>query len=335
MEEKKMDLESFLNLSNPEQFDFVEDTTGDIVAYRQIKDTFEKFFLYRVILTGNEKTKGIAPLLWDMHKENLRSFISKSENLALKDPDNHSNLLQEIYKTLWPNLKEHGYMKNDGNQIASDTMSSVQTTLNEAMKALKNEKNLKAIYRNGNVPCSAKSSIALAANEDETHFYEKLKEMYPNLLGFISNYHTIGNYCPVPHGFNSPRGFNNSKINDYWDLTLLYIYLWYESRNDDNLYVIVKSKESVELCKSWLKSFKTWSHFVEDNYMQDFVYYLNEDGDYGVPKELWKGHLYKGVTSLPKTPEQIEEFFNNTSEWILKRGNRMVEALKKIIHGEQ
>lgn len=149
---------------------------------------------------------------------------------------------------------------------------------------------------------------------------------------YIAVIDTIGNFVPVPFvekgiEFNSPRGYRNSAINDYWDLTLWHIYLWYQltavgkyEEADGHLLAIVKNKDSVEMCRKWLESFGSWPSFVRANYMEAFV----KDG-YGEPKELWKGHFTR--KGSPTTPEEFSEFFINTSTWIMERGNTIAQVI--------
>lgn len=203
-------------------------------------------------------------------------------------------------------IKYELFNKTETLKYRGDTMNSYAKTVHEYLK-------LKRI-----VTGKASERKVFAALKEGKLNSEMAAET------FIRLNHTIGNLIPVPYkegaGFNSPRGFNNSKINDYWDLTLWYIYLWYEYQNDEYLSVIVKSTENVKLCKTWLESFKTWNCFVEYNYLQDFV----KDGK---PKELWEGHLYGNIAVLPTELTQCEEFFKNASMWILARGERIAEAI--------
>lgn len=148
---------------------------------------------------------------------------------------------------------------------------------------------------------------------------------------FLKDYHTIGNIILVPfvsrnQMFNNPRGIG--KYKDYWDLTLLCIYNWYmENKTEYNLYnLLMENDKHVALCEKWLEKFKdsmgekSWYVFVEKNYLQDFV---EIDGK---PKELWKGHFTGKI--LPEKKEQYHDFFTNASDWIEKRGKRIVEKIK-------
>lgn len=173
------------------------------------------------------------------------------------------------------------------------------------------------------------------------------KELFDKCEGlrfFISIYHTLGNFIPIPTGCNAPRGAG--KLKDYWDLTLKVIYDYYHDI-DDNIIDIVSGGrgcaviDKVELYnryKQWLDSFSEgnskegdWKCFVEKNYLQDFVD-CNTDGSYGMPKELWKGHFSGEI--LPTGIEQIEQFFVNASCWITARSTRMLLRLRKTLMEE-
>lgn len=172
---------------------------------------------------------------------------------------------------------------------------------------------------------------------------------------FASLTHTIGNYTPVPFKkkgveFNSPRGFNNYKINDYWDLTLLAIYNWFLVKNGKipayqlELLDVVKTKEAVQMVERWLENFKdekgrySWDRFVTENFMEDFVDNIEEtsceriNGTYGMPKELWQGHFSSfNDYNRPFTKEEFIQFFTNVTVAIRARGIRMCENLTDIL----
>ncbi len=166
--------------------------------------------------------------------------------------------------------------------------------------------------------------------------------------------HTIGNYTPIPYKkrgveFNSPRGFNNYKINDYWDLTLLGIYNWFLEKSGKvprynlRLIDVVKNIESVQMVEKWLENFKdgegkySWNKFVKDNFMEEFVELLElvEDSKnvenkemFGMPRELWDGHFDSFENyNRPTTEEEFTQFFTRVNEAIKTRGIRMCERL--------
>lgn len=163
--------------------------------------------------------------------------------------------------------------------------------------------------------------------------YDTFSGLLPKeAMEFMRICHTTGNFIPVPFckagvELNRPRG--TGELQDYWDKTLWYIYLWYQLTAEDkqkeadaHLLVMVKNNESVELCKQWLKGFRSWLGFVRANYMEPFVH-----NGYGSPKELWKGHLAEDAVTLPQEREQFEEFFKNSFQWIVERGELIAEAI--------
>lgn len=154
---------------------------------------------------------------------------------------------------------------------------------------------------------------------------------------YIRQNHTIGNFIPVPFvegggQFNSPRGYDGLSY-DFWDLALMCIYNYYFSIKDltYNLKWLLSNDQNVNLCKKWLDSFGSsasgWDAFVEQNFMQDFV--NSEQGHYGMPKELWKGH-FEG-TVMPKEEKHYNEFFTNASAWIAARGIRIAIQIKDAL----
>ena len=337
------DLTDFLILL--EKYDFVEDTLAPEVKenYRSICDPYEKFFLYRMLDPCIRRDHGMKDFIDEnLVKEpvkyinNILTFWDKSVRLGMKDPDSASKLLQNIYRKLWAELTGKIIMLNSSG-IASDTMTSVQDSLNEAMKKFAEENDLKQIYEKRKVICSRRGSLVLAANNENTHFYELLDKEYPNFKKFIGVYHTLGNYCPVPDGFNRPRS-NGGKF-DYWDLTLEKIYEWYLSyekgwdekarRKLIQEELLHNSEEgNPDNCIKWLYFFGEgedgWKNFVNTLFFQDYVKdYKN--GDYR-PNPFWDGHDWKHCKPSVKV---CDNFFKEVSERIQKRGRRLALELWK------
>lgn len=148
------------------------------------------------------------------------------------------------------------------------------------------------------------------------------KDLPSYITEFIKVVYTIGNFIPAPKGFQK-RGAYKGIIKDYWDLTLLAIYYYYCNKPKREDQVSEDSKEWLN--SKWLDSFKSWNEFVERNFMQPFVD-EKQEGCFGRPRELWDGHFTGD--SLPKTPEQFEQFFVNAKVRILARGRLMAAALK-------
>lgn len=155
------------------------------------------------------------------------------------------------------------------------------------------------------------------------------------LIEFMNVVYTIGNFFPLPKALNCPRGFHPSK--DYWDLALLAIYRHYKKTENEAsepeftecTLEWVFGKKNEDICAKWLDGLDKipddWNHFVEQNFLQDFVN-RKDDGNYGRPKELWDGHF--GGEVLPVEKEEFSEFFTNASAWILARGVRIALAIK-------
>lgn len=244
----------------------------------------------------------------------------------VKDPDSSSNLLQSIYKTLWPELESMEHMKG-ASRIRSDTMTSVQYTLpyyfadkfpDEAEKY--KEKNpgqrfsvkmCEAMYSQYE---TVASNLNLKANEDLKHF--------------ISVYHTLGNYSPVPTGFNVARSGGGAY--DYWDLTLMKIKNYFDLRKEPqtkiaggiNQIASLLHCEEIINCLRWLDGYESWKEFVEENFFQDYV-----DENWEVIP-FCKGHSWEnGCNKI----SDYDEFFRNVWTRIEKRTIKMIQALKEKV----
>lgn len=164
---------------------------------------------------------------------------------------------------------------------------------------------------------------------------------------YIRLNHTIGNFIPVPFiskddgQFNSPRGIGETK--DFWDLALLAIYHYYhkdfckKEYSSFALRWLLGDVANVRLCQKWLDSFEgasgeeKWDTFVKQNFLQDFVE-GEENGPYGLPKELWEGH-FEG-TVIPKEEKHYNKFFKNASERIEARGKKIAKKIKNELEGK-
>lgn len=228
---------------------------------------------------------------------------------------------------------EHKYKKNeyeftcDGICRRGDTMNSWETTLNEFCRQ-RGESYIVG-WHNRYIPEDYSSWVEFLSVP------ENYKQPMPEYITeFMNIVYTIGNFIPVPFKsreegeFNSPRGTSTSR--DYWDLALFCIYNYYTTGepNDLKKRILKNSDNNVALCTKWLDGFGKgpdgWNHFVEQNFLQDFV--NQENGGYGCPKELWKGHFSGKV--LPGENEEFSESFTNASAWILARGVRIASAVK-------
>lgn len=239
--------------------------------------------------------------------------------------------------------------------LRGDTMNSYQTTIHEFIRSSPQMDEMKKrgiFYENPSKPNGKPLSDWEAAFLQQ---YEYCKTLLPSFaFVFIRQIDTLGNFIPVPFisnnegAFNSPRGCSSSK--DYWDLALVCLYNYYAEKaghahitnNGQKIYTLewmlrardkdpekrdCKTSANVNLCKEWLDRFGSWNHFVEKNFLQDFV--NQEGGGYGQPKELWFGHF--DGESLPKKQEEFDTFFRNASSQIIARGLRIAMAAKDYL----
>lgn len=357
-----MNLEEYLKLDEKEKqrYDFSNDGANE--EYNKLdsyEDAYAKFFvyMYKKALSIKNYEEGHAGVMeyGDKFREECKKKYGK-----INDPDSGSDLLQKIYKELWHDETSLKYCRTAQGDVQGETMNSVNTTLNELYKYKSNGETCIETFkqceergRNFIKPKRCKTqgvSIAYIISR----YAEKKTEQegeYDNIKGlkkFLSVYHTLGNFIPVPVGCNAPRG--TGKLKDYWDLTLKVIHdYYYHPDIDDNIMDIVsggRGPTKIDKAKlynkyqKWLDSFKegdskeeAWKCFVEKNFLQDFVD-CNTDGSYGMPKELWKGHFSSGEI-LPTEIEQIEQFFVNASCWITARSTRMLLKLRKILMDEK
>jgi hypothetical protein len=294
-----MKIEEFLNLKEEERlnYDFSDDCDYTRNSdYKKIKE-YEKYFAYKTL-------KGVG------------------------DPDTSSQLLQEIYKILWPELMDenHDYMR-DKEWIRSDTMTSVQHTLSKYYEEIFSDdvkdykkKHPKQRYISVNM-CKEMyeqyDSVSTIMNENK-----KLKQ-------FISDYHTLGNYCPVPTGFNVARSGGWGTY-DYWDLTLMKIKGYFDKRPqpkaqmaDDitQIAMLLHCDEMMSNCLKWLDGYENWNEFVEKNYFQDYV------GENGEVIPFCEGHSWEN-----NEISNYNAFFSEVSKRIEKRSKKMIKALEEKIH---
>lgn len=232
------------------------------------------------------------------------------------DPDSESALLQKIYVLLWDEKMLANFCRDTKkNRYQGETLNSANTTLFKL------------------TGFGIKTSVIKYFGEREK--FSAIKNT--NFKDFVSVYHTLGNFMPVPVDCNSPRGSINSPVRDHWDLTLKCIKLYYETKNLEWVEKIV-GKEYKTVYAKWLDSFGDWENFVNKNYLHAFV----EDGTL-YPKELWAGHFENwenggcsAKSALPKTQDQCNEYFENATNLIKKRTVHMLKALEeKLKNGEQ
>ena len=207
----------------------------------------------------------------------------------------------------------------DGCYFRGDTMNSWAGTLHEFVRTM-GEDYVKG-WNGRYIPTGYKSWKEVLSEPENYR-----KEFPPYITEFLKVVYTMGNFIPVPltPNFNTRR---SRLCHDYWDLTLLEIYRYYnglEASSDGWKKLI--SKDGV---RHWLDSFGSWPGFVERNCMEAFV-----ENNYGKPRPLWTDH-FENPHSLPQNKKNgqditdFEEFFVNATRWIKKRNEAIEKKLKE------
>ena len=362
------------NINEIKEYDFTEDWDKENLdkdAYKNYhkKEPLEKYFIYKMSFNCPKKTYGKAFKFWEDVRDEYADKNGKEYKYYIKDPDTYSEKLQEIYEKIYEyNLK---ITRKDG-RICGDTMNSITTTMSKYFRWIfADDKKYYAseIKENGFVDKDRKPYKGSLSQSLEIYLKEKnsdkLKELKDTVEEFISYNHTLGNFIPVPAGaFNKPR---SSSTNDYWDLTLYYIYKWYKavegksvdeingkikqncscSWYGDNLCTLLeKDCQCVKKCIEWLCLFSeedkpSWDEFVERNFLS--MYVCHDKGHYGMPKLLWCNGVKKpmeleGKELEEKWKERIkdnkkpdkescENYFRNAKECICERSKKIAEKL--------
>ena len=308
-----MKLNDLLKQEKPEEYDMKLDYAGGQLA--AFTDPAERFMIYKA-----SAQKGSVYLKADALGVEIRR---SSPDLEHFDCD-RCGLMKQVYKTLWrdpiENMEDSRISGESG-----DTMTSFQTLLNLAIRQFDAERPF-AVKRQG---CYSQSYCAALYAADRTGLLGRL-DAFPGLRDFAAAVHTVGNFLPVPPGFNQARAGWPEKDgslenwHDYWDLTLTKIWEWYalgggpEAR--EVLVRLLHCEWDVRECERWLTYFRSWDRFVAENYLQDFV------DENGIPIPFCAGHTW-----VKPVPGDLGAFFAAAAELILKRGRRMTAALREAV----
>lgn len=317
--DRLLEISDYKKVPNREKYDFSNECASD---YYCNLSGFKKFFAYMMMVKGSSFSKNEKYPLFSNAVNEIKKVTHHNLYGKIIDPDSQSLLLQKIYKKLW-NIN----IKLDDNEIflpiQGETLNSANTTLNVLYEIIEDEneknerkKDLKTGKKEQLVSIKYIISRYLSNNSKTV---TSLME-YEEVEKFLSAYHTIGNFMPVPIGCNSPRGIGPLK--DYFDLTLLHIYNYYINHDIEEIKPIVKSDMTLAiLYKDWLDSFGSWPNFINDNYLKAFV----DENNY--PLELWNGHFKQIKNVYPQSKAQCQEYFVNASKCIYERSLDMLAAL--------
>ncbi len=293
-----------------------------------------------------------------------RRYFMYKYDLGAEDPDSKSYTLQEIYRLLWPGIENTEFMlRSDyafdsylGRPHENHNVRKIRAIYGETMNSVTTTLNRMGFYNDFN---SLKKQMLfyLCNDSDDEGFYRELtramwhngEDFKPNepadpkvvsqINGFLKAWHVLGNFLPVPGGFNTGRYRSTF---DYWDLTLKAIYDWYHGNEQAIESLIFTTggnkivwRETVNNIEAWLSSFSdrksdkpSWQEFVRENYMGAFVE-KRKDGSYGPPKELWPGHFTS--QALPENGSQISDFLISATAAIWERNDEMYDRLSVVL----
>lgn len=190
-EDTIMKLEDFIGMEEPWEYNFEFECEKFREDFKPNEKVFERYFTYKA--TGL-KLGGAY--------EKAEEFIKDCKAKYKIDDCDSCELTQEIYFALW------------GNKYGGDTMNSVQFALNvlyaksapNLMPKPKGRKNVSIRFMLEHMQATENFCGLLTENFKES-----------DLIEYIENYHTLGNFVLVPRGFNTYR---SSKFKDYWDSSL-------------------------------------------------------------------------------------------------------------------
>lgn len=252
-------------------------------------------------------------LLYKMTAESTVEFFKNVDCDSLE-------VVVKDYKKLFPWLSsfdtreqtfENKYelYNNDNIIFRGDTMTSIQTTLKKYLYLKLGIKKL---------PNNVDFNRFIFNNMEFIDISEEC-------ANFVASMHCMGNFIPVPQGFNIGRA--NFGRFDYWDLTMDCLYQWYLDNsngysNDDALkllfrYANVNYKQAIiNNTKAWLKMFNNWEDFLKQNYLYCYV-----DENTLRPYHLFEEHSFDHP--VPETLEEMEELFENANYFAIIRMEEM------------
>lgn len=309
-----MELKDFLQMQCPERYDFRE----EIVILHPTEDVIDRYAIYLAA--------GIAE---GSYSKTNPTYIAACELLQAHGtlvPHGEADcckLFQTVCTRLWDEKHRKYCVKNGRKYVDGSTDNFSGDTMNSAYQTLSHWFSQQGVTAEGR--WSKLKLLAFYLGKADASF-RGMTEQSLSAKAFLGAVYTLGNFIPVPPRFQA-RGVSQSK--DYWDLALACIYNYYAARahrpvitqGDGTPYTMeYLLLNDVTPCKGWLDSFTTWQSFVEKNFLHAFV-----EAD-GTPKQLWDEHFSAPVAP---TKAQCEEFFENTSQWILERGETLIQKLRQ------
>ncbi len=300
-------VEEFLKGEHPEEFDFRDLMQEYYQFYKELHLEREFDRLLEKLPAMVQERDPVSK--WFQYKT-LDSFCSNFHSFDCDNSNGSCKLSDEIYRLLWDEAAQRPCFQ-DGH-YTGETMNLLAATLGALLgHKLKGEwtwPRCKKLYARSDTRQTLLRAIQSAGGAED----------------FFAAAHRIGNLTLWPAGCNGPRG--RGEVRDYWDLTLWYIYRWYQDGAAEHLEKIAPQRMGA--LATWLSVFQGWDDFVEKNYMQDYT--AGPGRPYGRPKPFWEGHFTPGH-ACPESMGQIEAYFTNAAGCIRARSARMVGKLRRIL----
>ena len=210
----------------------------------------------------------------------FRKYILYKKDFNKCDPDTNGGLLKDIYEEVWDDKIDNKILNscssNNKTKYYSDTMTSVQNLLSNYYISLCSDEWDDYKKEHSDVQYFSIEIFKEMFENDKK--YPKFKKAFENekVREFVKHYHTLGNYIPVPYGFNKARS-GSFASHDMWDITLEKIKEYYHIRKQSkdiskSLEVILEllhMKDTINKTINWLDSFGTWENFVDKNFLME------------------------------------------------------------------
>ena len=192
-----------------------------------------------------------------------------------------------------------GWQESQESIIRGETINSYLTTFNKAMELSYNYDFLyKELKLDEIITIGKKDFPQYYINLYKNKNYEKfdiIAKNADNFEKFAELTHTIGNFIVLPHWMNTGR-YNFSR--DYWDLTLLSLYEWFNA---------------------FLTEDEPWNKFIKNYYLQPYV-----NSNYQ-PEIFWENHSFRNK-ELEGT-EEFSIFLKKVNERIEERGKFIIKQI--------
>ncbi len=301
------------------------------------KNIIDYDFADEIIKNSNisDKYLNLKSEYLDKNTDTIRKYILYKTTFSYCDPDTNEGTLKDIYRKIW-NLEAT-------ETIFSDTMTSAQNIIagfytNVCRDEWEKYKNNYNKENKNKIKYFSKSILEdLYKNKDQykefKHYFIDKNDDSKIILDFLRHYHSLGNYIIVPYGFNSARS-GSFASHDMWDITLMKIKQYYDSLVSTKLELREDEKNMLELLhfdcvfyntKKWLDSFKTFKNFIDKNYLQSYVYKINDSDKYEIKSCFTKVHNF----SNPKISSDKKDYL----EYIEEITNAIKQRTKQIKDG--